>query len=404
MRHVSGRRMVVTLALSAACLGVSAFTGSSSDRCVPPGQWVAPQPDSLGVQPSDRVLARLAQRQVVLLGETHDDAEHHRWQLHTIAGLHALHLRMVLGFEMFPRRVQPILDQWVAGLLGEQELLARTEWDKVWGYDAQLYLPILHFARMHRVPMLALNVERRLISRIKDEGWAAIPPAEREGVSDPLPASDEYARWLYQSYLDHQPAGEKKSATVRTPSEAELNDPPYRRFVEAMLVWDRAMAQRIAGRLDGAPIPLVVAIMGSGHLRDGHGVPRQLRDLGVKEVAVGLPWDPHTPCADLRPGLADALFGIEEIRQASADRPRLGISITRSQDGVIVQEVIRDSIAERAGLQKGDLITQIAGEPVGDPSDVVAAVRRHAPGTWLPLVVKRGPNVLEIVARFPSRP
>jgi hypothetical protein len=300
--------------------------------------------------------------------------------------------------------VQPVLDQWVAGLLGEQEFLVRSEWDKVWGYDVQLYLPIFHFARMHRIPMAALNVERRLVNRINDEGWAAIPEAEREGVGGPLPASREYAEWLYQSYLEHQPAGEKKTASGRTPSEGELNDPAFRRFVEAMLVWDRAMAHRMADRLHGTPSPLIVAIMGSGHVRDGHGVPRQLRDLGVKEIAVGLPWDPGASCADLRPGLADAVFGIEDLRQAAADRPRLGISITRSQGGVVVQEVVRDSIAERAGLQKGDLITQIAGDPAGDPSDVVAAVRRQAPGTWLPLVVRRGENVLEIVARFPARP
>jgi len=33
----------------------------------------------------DDVFLALAKHAVVLLGETHDEVEHHRWQLHTIA-------------------------------------------------------------------------------------------------------------------------------------------------------------------------------------------------------------------------------------------------------------------------------------------------------------------------------
>jgi hypothetical protein len=52
-------------------------------------------------------------RDVLLLGEQHDDADHHQWQLQVLAGLHALRPEMIIGFEMFPRRVQPVLDRWV---------------------------------------------------------------------------------------------------------------------------------------------------------------------------------------------------------------------------------------------------------------------------------------------------
>jgi uncharacterized iron-regulated protein len=65
---------------------------------------------------------------------------------------------MLLGLEMFPRRAQPVLDRWVAGELTEAELLTQTEWSKVWGFDPSLYLPLFEFARMNRVPMVALNV------------------------------------------------------------------------------------------------------------------------------------------------------------------------------------------------------------------------------------------------------
>jgi len=392
------------LSLSGCGLLVGAAFGGGRPSCPEPGQWSVPEAGGTRLEAADTLLSRLAKEQVALLGETHDDPEHHRWQLHTIAGLYALRPQMVLGFEMFPRRVQGVLDDWIAGRLGDAEFLSRVEWRQVWGYDPELYLPLFQFARMHRIPMLALNVERRLVSRVGEVGWAAIPVADREGVTDPEPASREYATWLYQSYLDHQPPGGRQSVERRQPAEQELADARFRRFVEAMQVWDRAMAQGIADRLRGGQAPLVVAIMGSGHLQYGHGVPRQLRDLGVTSVAVALPWDQSESCAGLVPGLADAVFGIEaRPRPRPAERPRLGISIDAAPDGVRVVSAVPASLAEQAGILAGDVIVRIAGEPAARPGDVIEAVLRQAPGTWLPITVQRGDATLDLVARFPPR-
>ena len=392
------------LVFSGCGLTAGAASGVPAAACVGPGQWAAPQHEGAAIQRTDALLAGLARQQVVLLGETHDDPEHHRWQLHTIAGLHALRPDMVLGFEMFPRRVQPVLDEWVAGRLGDAEFLTRAEWRQFWGYDAALYLPIFQFARMHRIPMQALNVERGLVSRVGDKGWAAIPAAEREGVTDPAAATREYAVRLYGSYLDHRTSEGHGSARPKEPGESDLADPAFRRFVEAMQVWDRAMAQGIAERLRGSNPPLVVAVMGSGHLRDGYGVPQQLRDLGVTRLAVALPWGSADGCAELRPGIADVVFGVEDRPQPPRpDRPRLGISIDSATAGVLVRSVVPGSIAEEAGIRAEDVIVRIAGGPAAAPSDVIEAVQRQAPGTWLPITVKRGQETLDIVARFPPK-
>ena len=107
-------------------LGSPASGADSLAECVTPGQWIwlaGAAPQSMR---ADSAMTKLARQSVVLLGESHDSAEHHRWQLHTIAALYALHPDLVLGFEMFPRRVQPILDEWSAGKLTQEQLLART--------------------------------------------------------------------------------------------------------------------------------------------------------------------------------------------------------------------------------------------------------------------------------------
>ncbi len=40
---------------------------------------------------------------------------------------------------------------------------------------------------------------------------------------------------------------------------------------------------------------------------------------------------------------------------------------------------------------------------VSKTSDLIAIVRRQAPGTWLPLRVRRGAETVDIVARFPPK-
>ena len=70
---------------------------------------------------------------------------------------------------------------------------------------------------------------------------------------------------------------------------------------------------------------------------------------------------------------------------------------------------VTDAILEvRALLEglvpgEGDLLAEIAGVAPRQVGDVVEIVQRQAPGTWLPLKVRRGDTTLELIARFPPR-
>jgi uncharacterized iron-regulated protein len=376
-----------------------------SGACLPAAEWVIPDPAGTRTEPADHVFARLARQQAVLLGETHSNPDHHRWQLGVLAGLHALRPKMILGFEMFPRRVQPVLDQWVAGTLTEAEFLTRSEWDRVWGFEPSLYMPIFQFARLHRIPMVALNVDRALVDRVNEVGWAAIPVSDREGVTDPHPATREYLAWLYPTFREHHSTGEDAGNGGGAPTDDQFADPAFGRFVEGMLLWDRAMAQAIAARLPGPAPPLAVGIIGSGHVRSGFGVPAQLKDLGIARVATALPWDEGAACTGPAAGLADAVYVLPPQAAApETSRPRLGVAFEPGTDGMRVREVVPKSIAEAAGILAGDVIVQMAGEPVQSGADMVAAVQRQPPGSWLPIVVRRNGALVDLVARFPARP
>ncbi|HSQ04928.1 MAG TPA: ChaN family lipoprotein, partial [Burkholderiales bacterium] len=122
---------------------------STVPRCVPPSAWYTLEPDAPRLAKAGELLGAMAKRDVILLGEHHDDEAHHEWQLQTLAALHLLRPQMVIGFESFPRRIQPVLDRWVAGELTVKQFLEQSDWKNVWNLPAELYLPLFQFARIN---------------------------------------------------------------------------------------------------------------------------------------------------------------------------------------------------------------------------------------------------------------
>lgn len=264
----------------------------------PVGLWF--DPVSSEEIPHARLLKHLAGQQVVLLGENHDQADIHRWQLHVAAGLLAHRPDLVLGFEMFPVSVQPVLDAWVSGVLTEERFLEEVDWKTIWGFPAGLYLPLFQFCRQFRIQMKALNCRRTLISEVGKMGWDTIPEADRDGLTPAKPATSAYRNYLFDSTGGGM--GPQKASSP--------DDPAFDRFVRAQQTWDRAFACNIRSVLDQTDPPLVIGIIGRGHLEYGHGTPYQLRDLNVDAIKVLLPCttDELGRRCEQQADCADALF------------------------------------------------------------------------------------------------
>jgi len=353
----------------------------------------------------ETVFKRLEKSRIVLLGESHTTLAHHRWQLYVLSALHSRNSNMVVGFEMLPRSKQPALDAWSAGKLTEKEFLEQADWQKVWGYDAALYLPLLHFARLNRLQAIALNIDRELVSRVGEKGWQALPKAERSDLSDPAPASNEYRDSLARLYayklgMDSDTGND----TASEPDLAEvLQSDKFSNFVDAQLTWDRAMAEALAAVHRRDPAALVVGIVGRGHLEYGYGIPHQLADMGIDKVDVLLPIDAGDNCDSLSPDLARAVFVVEaETETPAPPGPRLGVMIESGDDGVHVMQVVADSVAAKSGIVEGDIIQSAAGFKTVTNAELIEIIQRQAPGTWLPLTLLRGDKTIAVQARFPQ--
>jgi len=69
-----------------------------------------------------------------------------------------------------------------------------------------------------------------------------------------------------------------------------------------------------------------------------------------------------------------------------------------------INKVVSDSVAEITGLKAGDLVVRAAGLQTRNSDDLVEVVGRQAPGTWLPLSIKRDGQEIDVIAKFPARP
>ncbi|HYC42072.1 MAG TPA: ChaN family lipoprotein [Noviherbaspirillum sp.] len=388
------RALPLALSLSAAAL---APAHAASEGCLKPATWTRLDKASMGTVPAADIVAEMAKHEVVLLGEFHDEDDHHRWQAQMLSALHVLRPDMVIGFEMFPRRVQPVLDRWVKGELTLKQFLEQAEWEKVWNTPPDLYVPLFQFARINRVPMIALNVDNSLSKAIREKGWDQVPDAQREGVGRPARPPEAYRDFLFDVYGMHAGVhggkGEKPKKT----------DAAFARFVESQTTWDRAMAEALARQVKAASRPLAVGIVGSGHLRFGHGIPHQLRDLGVTKVGTLVAMPADAECKDVPAGMADAVYTLPLQAEEKPEPPRLGVRLEDVEGGVRLSEVTAGSLAERTGLKTGDRLLEIAGIAVGKSPQVAASVRRQPPGTWLPVRIKRGEELLDIVIKFPVK-
>jgi uncharacterized iron-regulated protein len=420
------RRRLRAFALSASVIaGAAALSGvhgnpivsraQAASACATYGGWI----DAKTGQSIDRGQLFgdiVAKKSVVLLGESHTDVDHHYWQLQTVAALYGRGGNMVIGFEAFPRRLQSVLDDWVEGKLTDEAFLKASEWRTVWGYDAALYMPLFQFARLNRIPMIALNVERKLVSEVGQKGWQEVPVSEREGLSDPAPASAAYQRELAKVYLMKKalPPGTDPLSAAQIPSPPEPDDaalatavkqPEFERFVAAQQTWDRAMAEALAGAKRKYPDATVIGILGSGHVEGGHGVPHQLSDLGIAEQKSLIPVSTDEACTVVGTSYADVVFTLPHPDQTPPpDRPRLGVVLVDGDGAPRINRVVSDSVAETTGLKVGDVVVRAAGLDTRKPDELVDIIARQAPGTWLPISIKRDGQEIDLVAKFPTRP
>ncbi|MCP4849466.1 MAG: PDZ domain-containing protein [Verrucomicrobiaceae bacterium] len=86
-----------------------------------------------------------------------------------------------------------------------------------------------------------------------------------------------------------------------------------------------------------------------------------------------------------------------------ANRGFLGIGMENDSDGVRIREVQPDTAADKAGLEKGDVIFKINGREIGSPAQLAQLVSGSIPGDEVKIRFRRGEDEREATAVLGSR-
>ncbi len=205
--------------------------------------WDVAARKSLTIQ---QVLPDVRNAEMVLVGEQHDRADHHAAQLKIIQALHQSGKPVAVALEMFEHRGQPILDRWVSGRMDEDAFVPHFR--ENWGENWPLYRDIFLYCRDRKIPMLGVNVPRAVTSQVARKGFESLTP-EQVGLLPMVTCrvDPEYMKLMLEAH-GHG-----------------VGDEAFRRFCEAQLVWDTAMASYSLDYLKRNPRHTVILLAGSVH-------------------------------------------------------------------------------------------------------------------------------------------
>lgn len=293
------------------------------------------------------VMERVAGKKIVYVGENHNQFSHHVMELEIIRDLHRRGKKIAIGMEMFQRPFQKPLDDYIEGRIDERELLKKTQYFKRWGFDYNLYRPILEFARSERIPVVALNMRQEIVDKVFQGGIDSLSEEEKALIPSRMDFSDDaYRERLEKVFQEHQDFGAGN----------------FNFFYQAQILWDETMSESIDEFLKAHPSDHMVVLAGNGHLAYRSGIPKRTATRNGYDDAIIL------NDVDLEKDIADYVLFPKSIPGVTS--PKLMVLLKEKGGKVEIAGFPSGSNSEKAGMKVGDMILSIDHTPVRDIDDV----------------------------------
>ncbi|WP_439877791.1 ChaN family lipoprotein [Pseudomonas prosekii] len=203
---------------------------------------------------AQELLARLARPERLIVGEQHDNRDHHQLQLWLLQAMGQRRAQGSLLLEMLTPDQQPRVDAVRRAPTLPNDLPGALAWQPGWDWD--LYGPIVRFALGQPYPLLAANLDNSQMRAFYKQ------PPMLSGARSNAPAV--------------------KEVLLEQISESHCGLLPKSQM-PAMLAVQQQRDRRMAERLIAAPTPSLL-FAGAYHARKDVGVPLHVLDLGEREA------------------------------------------------------------------------------------------------------------------------
>lgn len=203
---------------------------------------------------AQELVLRLAEPSRLIVGEQHDNRDHHELQRWLLQVLGEQRPQGSLLLEMLTPDQQPRVDDARHASTLPIDLPDALAWQP--GWDWNLYGPIVRFALTQPYPLLAANLDI-----VEVRAFYAHPPILSGARSHAAPVKAELLAQISESHCGLLPTSQ----------------------MPAMLAVQQQRDRRMAERLLAAPTPALL-FAGAYHARKDVGVPIHTLDLGAPEA------------------------------------------------------------------------------------------------------------------------
>ncbi len=331
------------------------------------------------------IMAAISSSRVVYVGETHTAYGDHLLQLQVLQALYTTHKNISIGMEMFPRSSQAALDGYINGkITTEREFLKKSKYFSVWGFDYRLYRDIISFCRKQKLPIIGLNLDKKIVSKVFRTGNTDTITDDEQHQTAAIRDLDipGYRERLLNIYRQHTAS-----------SRGGHKDKGFSGFLQAQAIWDETMAESISHYLANHPKKKMIVFAGTGHVFKDSAIPLRVarRIPAIKQSVLvtnnGLDTGKETGKQ------VDYLVFTEPMELTPA--PKIGVILkeekaTEKQKGtVIIEGISPHGKGRQAGLKEGDIIIGVDGTLVHDIGDLKISLFDKQPGDMVTLKISR---------------
>lgn len=346
--------------------------------------------------PFPKMIKEMEGSRFIFIGENHDNMTMHDIQSRIIQALYERDKNLAIGLEMLPTEVQPVLDKWSRGELAKENFLREARWHVYWNMNFGFYEKIFDFVRENKIPVLALNVPREIITKIRMKGWDSLSDEEKALVPQPDLSSEEHRtliRAIFESSeLPHQMKGEGLE---------KMFEGLYR----AQAAWDEVMAANTVKSAEKEKRKMIV-LAGSGHLLYNLGINRRVYEknqLPFKTV-VAVALSPAEKSIAVSRSLADYIFGIPEEERPVYPSVGLALKEVEGLENLVIDRKPIDGVALGGDFEKGDIVLSVDGNAFTDINELRIYLARFKWDEEAKFRMLRNGEVKEVSLKFQFKP
>lgn len=148
----------------------------------------------------DSIVQQMHKADVLFFGEEHNDSTGHFLEAEILKKMTAAFPgKIALTMEMFHTDVQPVIDEYLAGLITEKNFIKEA---RAWN-NYKDYRPMIEFARANVIPVIGGNAAARYSNLVTRSGLEALRqlPATSKAFIPPLPVDTATGRY-YDKFIE----------------------------------------------------------------------------------------------------------------------------------------------------------------------------------------------------------